>query len=166
MSSGILPCCSDTLLFPFVLLAVLTHGPLVSATWESEWVCSLFVNVPTRPCRSWQGPFLFWSSPPVDRQTLETASNHGRERKQVLFRVSPAQMWLHLMSGEFPQRAWWTQGQMSFHLRGWRRPSGCCYQNSFPHPEERKIKDEEEETPRCTLAYWVKAESSIFLKGW
>lgn len=33
--------------------------------------------------------------------------------------------------------------------QGWRRTSDCCYQNTFPHPEKREIKDgrrEEEQT--------------------
>lgn len=43
------------------------------------------------------------------------------------------------------------KGDQSFHSQGWRRPPDCCYQNSFPHPEKREIKDTRRKEEQTSL---------------
>lgn len=107
--------------------------------------------------RRWKGP---------RGQTLEIVSVCRRERKQALFHTSPAQTWLHLLSGEFPHGTWWIQGGSVVSL-AWVEeavwllllPKQFSSLGEHQRHGERRGAD-------FPAAYWVNAGSSISLKGW
>lgn len=95
-------------------------------------------------------------------QTLDTVSICRRERKRAIFiRLRPklgstyCQKNFHTLRDEFKK-------DPSSHSQEWRRPSDCCYQNSFPHPEkERHQSHEERGGADFPPHHWVNAGSYL-----